>query len=330
MPVVTSSCRHAFISTAGLPPSEQFQFWRHALVKRYEPLGQSGMTGAKFTAEVRKLIAPAGEFCDLSMSPVGITRTRRLVQADGVDNIVLTLTLKGGGWGWFRDPDTTTILGGSRLRIRAQGRPYAFHWTGEVNRTLHVELPVSGLDARVRERVLLAAGELLPPTGLAPMLAAQMHALAEAAAELDPRARAAGLHAVLELAATVLRLQFGEEPAESEVCEDGMLIAAQALISRQYPSVELTPDMIARRLGCSRAHLYRVFARHGLSVAGHLRDVRLRRARDQLLSARPRDSIGDIAFRCGFENTVHFTRLFRHQFGMTPGAFRAGEARLAA
>jgi AraC family transcriptional regulator, positive regulator of tynA and feaB len=324
------SCRHAFISTSSLPPREQFMFWRDSLVKHYQPLGPAGVTGAKFTAHVRKLIAPDGEFTDLTMSPVGITRPRRLIEADGVDNIVLSLTLSGGGAGWFCDPDRATVLGGPRLRVRHQGRPYAFHWTGAENHTLHIELPASAIEPRVRGRVLAAAGTLLPPHGLAPMLAVQMRALAEAAPDLDQAARAAGLRAVLDLTAIVLRLSFGEEPAESEVCEDGMLIAAQALMSRLYQSADLTPDQIARRLGCSRAHLYRVFARHGLTVAGYLRDLRLRRARRCLEKLGSRDTIGDIAFRCSFEDTVHFTRLFRQQFGMTPGVFRSEGTRLAA
>jgi AraC family transcriptional regulator, positive regulator of tynA and feaB len=324
------SCRHAFATTSGLPPNEQFMFWRHTLVKRYEPFGPRGMTGQAFTATVRKLIAPEGEFCDWNMSAVGITRTRRQIQADGVDNIVLSLTLQGGGTGWFANPDETIALGGARLRIRHQGRPYALNWSGQENHTLHIEMPLASLEPRLRDRLVRTAGTILAPHGLAPMLMTQMRALSNAAPDLDPAARAAGLRATLDLAATVLRLEFGSEKAESEVCEDGMLIAAQALISRQFQSPDLTPDAIARRLGFSRAHLYRLFARHGLTVAGHLRDVRLRHARDRLAVAGPRETTGDIAFRCGFQDAVHFTRLFRQKFGITPGAFRSGDVRLAA
>ncbi|MBV8400461.1 MAG: helix-turn-helix domain-containing protein [Acetobacteraceae bacterium] len=157
------------------------------------------------------------------------------------------------------------------------------------------------------------------------MLAAQMRALAAAAPELNPAGRAAGLHSVLELAATMLRLEFGNHSAESEVVEDGMLIAAQALICRLFATRDLSPEQIAGRLGCSRAQLYRVFARNGLTVAGYLREVRLQRSRTALAAAGPRDSVGDIAFRCGFENPIHFARLFRQRFGVTPGAFKSGD-----
>jgi AraC family transcriptional regulator, positive regulator of tynA and feaB len=191
-------------------------------------------------------------------------------------------------------------------------------------------MPSASLEPRVRDHVLRSAGAILAPHGLAPMLSAQMRALADAAPDLDATGRAAGLRATLDLAATVLRLGYRAEHAESEVCEDGMLIAAQALISRQFQASELTPDAIAHRLGCSRAHLYRLFARHDLTVAGYLREVRLQHARRRLAAAGPRETIGDIAFRCGFEDAVHFTRLFRQKFGITPGAFRSRKAHLAA
>ncbi|HUB16411.1 MAG TPA: helix-turn-helix domain-containing protein [Acetobacteraceae bacterium] len=288
------------------------------------------MVGQPFIAGVRKLIAPEGEFTDLHMTATSVTRTQRKIRTDEIDNVVLSATLSGGGNGWFGHPDRATNLGGPLIRIRDQAKLYVLQWTGAENHTLHVELPLAALDSRARDRVLGAAGTALPPRGLAPMLAVQMRALAEAAPDLDSEGRAAGLRSVLDLAATVLRLEFAGEQPESEVCEDGMLIAAQALIRRRFGSTDLSPDSIAQRLGCSRAHLYRVFARHGLTVAGYLREVRLLKCREALARAGPRDTVGAIAFRCGFEHPVHFTRLFRQRFGLTPGAFKSGEDRIAA
>jgi AraC family transcriptional regulator, positive regulator of tynA and feaB len=317
-----SLCRHEFVSTDGLRPDERFAFWRHACLRRYEPLGPAHTAGERFTASVRKLIASEGEFTDLRTTPLGITRTQKQCQTDGVDNVVLTTTLNGGGAGWFGEPDRATRLGGSLVRIRDQRQPYVLQWTGSDNHTLHVELPRAGLDSRTLDHMPSAGGTLMPPGGLAPMLAAQMRAFASIAPALDPSARAIGLHSVLDLAATVLRLEFGSEPAESGICEDGLFVAAQALIHRRFTSADLSPDEIARRLGCSRAHLYRIFARHGLAVASYLREVRLKRCRAALAAAAPSETIANIAFRFGFDNPIHFAHLFRQRFGMRPGDAR--------
>lgn len=313
---------HEFITTDGLRPGETFAFWRDVCLKRSEPAGSGGV---HFASSYRCLAAPEGEFKDFRMTPAGLARTPRLCRHDGIDNIVLTLTLSGEGSGWFGDPDQATRLGGGLVRIRDRARPYLLQWTAAENRVLNLDLPRTALDRRTLERVLAAAGTLMPNQNLVPLLAAQMRSLAELAPGLDPAARAAGLRSLLDLATTVLSLEFDRMAAESEVCEDGMLIAAQALIRRSFASPDLAPEDIARKIGCSRAHLYRLFARHGLTVAGYLREVRLERARAALMAAGPRESVGDIAFRSGFDNPVHFTQLFRSRFGIRPGELRRRE-----
>lgn len=66
-----------------------------------------------------------------------------------------------------------------------------------------------------------------------------------------------------------------------------------------------------------------MFAEQGETVADYVRELRLRRARDLLVSdTEAENRIGDIAYRCGFEDPVHFTRLFRQRFGLTPRAFK--------
>ena len=320
-----ASCRYDFVSTEGLRPHERFAFLRDVSVRRLDFLESRAANGGPFAARIRRLTVPEGRLIDLRTTAWGLGRTPLLARADGIDDIVLMLTLRGDGAGWFGEPDRTTRLGTNRslLRVRDESRPYTVRWTDADNYSLHVELPRAVFDTRTVNRALAGNGECLSPGGLAPMLAAQMRSIAEIAPDLDPAARAAGLRSVINLAATVLRLEFGGERADSEVCEDGMLIAAQALICRRFASTELSPDEIAHRLGCSRAHLYRVFARNGLTVAGYLREIRLQRCRAALAAAGPRDTVSNIAYRCGFDDPVHFTRLFRQRFGLRPSEVRA-------
>ena len=70
-----------------------------------------------------------------------------------------------------------------------------------------------------------------------------------------------------------------------------------------------------------------MFAAKGESVANYLRELRLRRAHDLLTHGdASKEQIGDIAYRCGFEDPVHFTRLFRQRFGLTPSELRSSVA----
>lgn len=311
-------CRYEFAGTDALPPEERFAFWRDNCLHRIEPHKSAAADHRAFSASVRELIAPEGRLADFRVTASSIARSPRLCRADGINDIILSVALEGGGRGWFGEPDRTMTLTPGMMRVRDEGRPYAVEWTGTVNRTLHVDVPRARFDAPTLARIAAANGMPIPIAGLARVFAAQARALAEVAPDLSARARVAGLRGVIDLAAAVLGELYGPGSAENELSEDGLVVAAQALIQRQFATPHLSPAEIARQLGCSRAHLYRIFARHGLTVSGYLRNVRLERSQAALAVAAPQETIGDIAFRCGFEDPVHFARLFHQRFGLRP------------
>jgi len=80
----------------------------------------------------------------------------------------------------------------------------------------------------------------------------------------------------------------------------------------------LPVETLAREAGLSAAHFARVFKRvTGRSPHQYLIAMRLERARMALLGGRP--DLGEVAFRFGFADQAHFTRLYRRRYGITPG-----------
>jgi AraC family transcriptional regulator len=81
----------------------------------------------------------------------------------------------------------------------------------------------------------------------------------------------------------------------------------------------LTVDILAQEVGLSTSHFARAF-RETIGRAPHqyLLARRLERAR-HLLEA-PDAVLSDVALRAGFADQAHFTRLFKREFGVTPGA----------
>ncbi len=61
----------------------------------------------------------------------------------------------------------------------------------------------------------------------------------------------------------------------------------------------------------------------GDTVAAAIRRFRLDRCREELEDRRQRArSITEIAFRWGFNDSAHFSRVFKARFGMSPRAVR--------
>jgi AraC family transcriptional regulator len=85
------------------------------------------------------------------------------------------------------------------------------------------------------------------------------------------------------------------------------------------PGANLTVEYLARQVDLSPAHFARAFKETtGRAPHRYLLTLRLEWARRLLDVANP--VLSEIALRTGFSDQSHFTRLFKREFGITPGA----------
>jgi transcriptional regulator GlxA family with amidase domain len=90
----------------------------------------------------------------------------------------------------------------------------------------------------------------------------------------------------------------------------------------------LGPSSIARAYSMSVRALHALFEDADTSVAGLVRGERLARCLEDL--QRPNGgSVTDIAFRWGFCDAAHFSRVFKREFGATPSEVRQAAAAAA-
>jgi len=106
-------------------------------------------------------------------------------------------------------------------------------------------------------------------------------------------------------------------------------------LSRQYlrrlqdyvldhlPDEGLSPTSIAQAHHISPRYLHLLFAQTGQSVSSYIRQQRLERCRETLGNPAHRDrSVAEIAYQWGFSDPAHFSRIYKRQFGRTPGEQR--------
>ena len=84
----------------------------------------------------------------------------------------------------------------------------------------------------------------------------------------------------------------------------------------------VSPATLADVMAVSRRQLYRLFEKLGTTPAGWLSHARLQAARETLLS-NPHRTITDVAFSAGFNDSAHFSRVYRKRYGQSPRATRA-------
>jgi acetamidase/formamidase/AraC-like DNA-binding protein len=97
-------------------------------------------------------------------------------------------------------------------------------------------------------------------------------------------------------------------------------------IERKLDDPDLTPARVAESEGISERYLQKLFEGSGSSFTHYLRERRLQRTSAELSNpAEAHHSISEIAYRNGFNDSAHFSRTFRHRFGLSPREFRQQE-----
>lgn len=98
---------------------------------------------------------------------------------------------------------------------------------------------------------------------------------------------------------------------------------AEKLINDALPEAP-KPAELAARLNVSVRQLYRQFELEGDSVCRYIQRQRLEHSARELSDARTAAlQITTIAYKWGFTDSAHFSRLFKQHYGVSPKAYRA-------
>jgi AraC family transcriptional regulator, positive regulator of tynA and feaB len=179
-----------------------------------------------------------------------------------------------------------------------------------------------------RDRVLsvcprLADVDALPPLGQSPparLLARYVDALAVELPALDEAAATAAADAALELLRGAVEPSV---PSTRAAKREALRANVRRYVREQLQDPALCPESIARAHAISVRALHALFEDSGESVAGLVRHERLHRCLEDL--ERPSGgSVTEIAFRWGFRDAAHFSRVFKREFGLTPSEARYG------
>lgn len=214
--------------------------------------------------------------------------------------------------------DDAGVLQGLRLALRTRYELHTATSAREARRLLKTLQPA----------LLLLDVQLSDDDGLnllaefrqgsdAPVLMMTGHG-SEAVAVRALRLRASGYlgkpFTMTAVRAEVARL-LAEGPRAEHVAE-----RAQALIEQIYAE-QVGADEIAERLGVKPRHLLDAFtARFGRTPMQYLREIRVRKAQELLLSTSL--PISEVAAQTGFRDPTYFDRFFKEQIGTPPGEFR--------
>jgi AraC family transcriptional regulator len=207
----------------------------------------------------------------------------------------------------------TRTRGPSTLALHPAGEVHANHWHVEGVRVFHVEVSASRLEqVRAYSPVLDSPGDF--QGGLPVWLATRLYREHLRNDDVSPLAME-GL--AFEVLAECARRRGGNPERQPP----RWLPKVRELLDDRFAE-NLTHEEVAAAVGIHPAHLARVFRRHcGCTLGDYVRKLRVDYAARKLLSTD--EPLARIGCDAGFADQSHFTRIFKHQMGMTPAAFRS-------
>lgn len=110
------------------------------------------------------------------------------------------------------------------------------------------------------------------------------------------------------------------ETQEELVLEDAFIQKFKTILEDHYTEPDLTVEHFCRKMGVSRAQLYRKLAAlTNRSLTEHLNAYRLDKAYRQLLAGGM--TVSEVAFNVGYNDPKYFGRLFAETYGSPPSTF---------
>lgn len=301
--------------------TDRLDHWIEAVCRTYVDLDVTRIDASPFKAGID--ITPLGDTVLAELSATAQRADRRPRHVARSAEAYAVLILQQSGKMIVSQDGREVRLGVGDAAIVDTVRPYTLYLDGP-NRQIVLHCPRHILRSRLNSMRSVTAARIAAASPTGALLNGSLNALARNRRHLTPpQAEALGRY-TLDLLAVALA---ATPEAGANVPSRG----SAALMGRigdylrdNLADPELSPARIAAAHGISARHLHRLFHECGETVSGAIRRKRLERCRADLEDPRQRGrSVTEIALGWGFNDSAHFSRIFKAKFGVSPRACRA-------
>jgi AraC-like DNA-binding protein len=308
------------LSVSGRSNEAAFEQWRVAICKQFVPLRpEPSSPGGEFHGYMRN-----HSIAGLTLSTVGakgqqVHRGPAEISHSDIDVLFLTIQLDGET-GIIQGDDRRLVRSGDLYLLDARS-PFTLHCHG--GRGLSLAIPRTACHDRLISFEQLHGLVAAPGNAVDCLLRDYLLSLAGAGESFAPTEAADIADHLIALVGHALnRHQQGALPPH-QALRAAQFARAMSLIDRNLRNPDFGPAMLARSTGVSLRHLQALCAQRGTSPVIAIRQRRLELAKRLMLdSACARKTITQIAFESGFRDLSHFGRMFAHDTGQNPRAWR--------
>jgi acetamidase/formamidase/AraC-like DNA-binding protein len=234
--------------------------------------------------------------------------------------------------------DGVALRQGSEHRIVSVGNLLLLPRSGDCSvifqrdmRAIVLSVTSEALHGRLTGKLRFDEARVVAPGGLGDVFTRMLDATARSLEALTEVEWTAVAQSLAELLLTLSHELAGRASDTNKTATQAAILHRICqTIERRLDDPELAPARVAQTEGISERYLQKLFEGVGDNFTRYVRERRLQRAWADLSNpAEAHRSISEIAYRYGFGDSAHFSRTFRHRFGLSPREFRQQEAERA-
>jgi AraC family transcriptional regulator, positive regulator of tynA and feaB len=300
-------------TAATSPAAGRYAAWQDALDQSHLEWALSPQRDTDFDAEIGKRLLDGIRIIDCYCDPcIGVRRAPQMRRSDGA---YFGILFELQGREAVRQRGSEAVLEPGDFVMWDSEQEMEFRVIDRLHK-LTLLIP----KARMRSVLPQAeryAGLVVRGGGLAGGIAADvLNRLAREFVSLDENEASAVIDPVLNLLGAVLSVNNSGARQAPAYKNDFDRFARY--IERNLADVTLAPQSIADAHSVSLRYVHSIFAKEGTSVGTWMRQRRLSHCRRELLQSKQGQTITEIAFRWGFNDAAHFSRVFKAQYGLSP------------
>lgn len=307
----------SYFSTEAYPGDRRTDAWKSALgafslaVKRLDDDGQ-------LRASARSVVSPLGiSFARIASGPQELSNAA----VRGEAGVWLSLHLEGRGR-LAAESGVSDLVPGD-IAFGPLGAAFALAFDTDFQQ-FFVKVPQPVLASRLVKPFSLRVGRSSGKTGFGHVFAGMLGSVAETIDKLTSDQLRPIEIALTEFLATCFVSDVPEGTLRGGTCtQTAILNRICQLIEARLGEHDFSRDTVAAQEGISPRYVQKLFENAGETFAHYLRLRRLERCRAELVNPLYAHlSITDICYRWGFNNSAHFSRAFRDQYGTSPRSYR--------
>lgn len=298
-------------------PAERTEAWEDTLARNYRRWQVPSRVDAGFSAQLRHRDLAGLRLVECLCDPCHGRRLPQQIRQD--DETYIGVQITKSGRECFRSGDEALWVGPGDLVIWTSDQPTEFTVTERLHKVSLI-LPWSELRERLPRGGSFHGSVLDSRSGIGAVLYSHIDALSRQLDVLGGGDLPAVRRATLELLTAALSCDVDAAP---QPLSRQYLRRLQDYVLDHLQDEGLSPTSIAQAHHISPRYLHLLFAQTGQSVSSYIRQQRLERCRETLANPAHRErSVAEIAYQWGFSDPAHFSRIYKRQFGRTPGEQR--------